>query len=66
MHAYLDCLYSILQHLITQSEIKEAQDSFEDLHVSISADTYEKIDAAVALIELLLTPVSVSSPRLLL
>ncbi|KAH7653349.1 splicing factor 1 protein [Dioscorea alata] len=46
------------KHLITQSEIKEAQDSFEDLHVSISADTYEKIDAAVALIELLLTPVS--------
>ncbi|KAM0950098.1 putative K domain, type 1 superfamily protein [Dioscorea sansibarensis] len=46
------------KHLITQSEIKDAQDSFEDLHVIISADAYEKIDAAVALIELLLTPVS--------
>ncbi|KAJ0974374.1 hypothetical protein J5N97_016339 [Dioscorea zingiberensis] len=46
------------KHVITQSEIKEAQDSFKDLYVSVLADTYEKIDAAVALIELLLTPVS--------
>lgn len=29
----------------------------EDLHVHISADTYEKIDAAIALLDLLMTPV---------
>ncbi|KAK8947395.1 hypothetical protein KSP39_PZI006562 [Platanthera zijinensis] len=43
---------------ITKSDISEAQDVYEDLYVHVSADTYEKVDTAVALIELLLTPVS--------
>ena len=37
------------------------QNLYEELYVHVSADTYEKVDAAVALIELLVTPVSVSS-----
>lgn len=32
--------------------------AYEELHVHVSSDTHEKVDAAVALIELLLTPVS--------
>lgn len=43
---------------ITKSDISEAQVAYEDLYVHLSADTYEKVDTAVALIELLLTPVS--------
>lgn len=43
------------------SEEPETNTSYEELHVHVSADTYEKVDAAVALIELLITPVSVSS-----
>lgn len=43
---------------LTQSDIVEAQCSYEDLYVNVTADTYEKVDAAVALIELLVTPVS--------
>ncbi|XP_072968127.1 uncharacterized protein [Typha angustifolia] len=46
---------------ITHSDIHEAQDAYEDLYIIVSADTYEKVDAAVALLELLLTPVSGSS-----
>ncbi|XP_008803653.2 proline-rich protein 36-like isoform X2 [Phoenix dactylifera] len=46
---------------ITQSDLPEAQGAYEELYVNVSADTYEKVDAAVALIELLLTPVSGSS-----
>ncbi|XP_062191758.1 branchpoint-bridging protein-like [Phragmites australis] len=42
-------------------EIDEAQAAYEDLHINVSADSYDKVDAAVALIELLLTPVSVKS-----
>lgn len=30
------------------------------MYVQVSADTYEKVDAAVSLIELLVNPVSVS------
>lgn len=37
---------------------KEVDGAFEDLHVHITADTYEKVDAAVAIIEPLLTPIS--------
>jgi len=33
----------------------------DDLHVHITADCIEKVDAAVALIEPLLTPVDVSN-----
>ncbi|KAI0510164.1 hypothetical protein KFK09_010764 [Dendrobium nobile] len=43
---------------ITKSDISDAHEAYDDLHVHVSADTYEKVDAAVALIELLLTPVS--------
>lgn len=35
--------------------------AFEEMHVQVSAETYEKVDAAVALIELLVTPASVST-----
>lgn len=38
---------------------KEIDGSFEELHVHISADSFEKVDAAVAIIEPLLTPVDV-------
>ncbi|KAK1303125.1 hypothetical protein QJS10_CPB11g02299 [Acorus calamus] len=43
---------------ITQLDSEESQGAFEDIYVNISADTFEKVDAAVALIELLVTPVS--------
>ncbi|XP_020583132.1 proline-rich extensin-like protein EPR1 isoform X2 [Phalaenopsis equestris] len=43
---------------ITKSDISEAPDAYDDIYVLVSADTYEKVDTAVALIELLLTPVS--------
>ncbi|XP_010935503.1 uncharacterized protein [Elaeis guineensis] len=49
------------KHQITQSDLPEAQGAYEELYVNVSADTYEKVDAAIALIELLLTPVSGSS-----
>jgi hypothetical protein len=39
---------------------KKVETVNEDLHVHISADTYEKIDAAIALLDLLMTPVDVS------
>lgn len=45
---------------INSSEGNEAPGAFEELYVQISADTYEKVDAAVALIEMLVTPVSVN------
>lgn len=35
--------------------------NYEEMYVQVSAETYEKVDAAVALIELLVTPVSVST-----
>ncbi|KAL2652141.1 hypothetical protein R1flu_020269 [Riccia fluitans] len=38
-------------------DAKEAEGAFEDLHVHITADSVEKVDAAVALVEPLLTPV---------
>ncbi|KAK9170533.1 hypothetical protein Syun_002673 [Stephania yunnanensis] len=43
---------------IIVSDGNEAQISYDELYVHIVADTYEKVDAAVALIELLVTPVS--------
>ncbi|PIN10962.1 Splicing factor 1/branch point binding protein (RRM superfamily) [Handroanthus impetiginosus] len=45
---------------VTPTDGKEAENAYEDLYVHVSADTYEKVDAAVALIELLVTPVSVN------
>lgn len=46
---------------LTSSEEKENQNAYEELYILVSADTYEKVDAAVSLIELLVNPVSVSS-----
>ncbi|CAN4114102.1 unnamed protein product [Withania somnifera] len=34
--------------------------AYEEMYVQVSAETYDKVDAAVALIELLVTPVSVT------
>ncbi|KAI3450880.1 hypothetical protein Pfo_007545 [Paulownia fortunei] len=45
---------------LTPTDGKEIENAYEDLYVHVSADTFEKIDAAVALIELLLTRVSVN------
>ncbi|CAA7399134.1 unnamed protein product [Spirodela intermedia] len=42
---------------ITRSDAAEAQGIYDDLYVHILADTYEKVDAAVSLVELLVTPV---------
>lgn len=49
-----------VQKEITHSDGDDAQADYEELYVHISAETFEKVDAAVALIELLVTPVSVS------
>ncbi|CAD6246399.1 unnamed protein product [Miscanthus lutarioriparius] len=46
---------------IRHQDINEAQDAYEDLYINVSADSYDKVDAAVVLIELLLAPVSVKS-----
>ncbi|OVA14965.1 K Homology domain [Macleaya cordata] len=46
---------------ITSSDGNEVQSAFEELYVHVSADTFEKVDAAVALIELLVAPVSGNS-----
>lgn len=45
---------------VTTPDGNETCGSYDELHIHVSADTYEKIDAAVALIELLVTPVSTS------
>ncbi|XP_028076535.1 extensin isoform X2 [Camellia sinensis] len=45
---------------ITPSDGNEALVAYAELYVHISADTYEKVDAAVSLIELLVTPVPVN------
>jgi hypothetical protein len=45
---------------IGHRDIKDAEGAFEDLHVHITADTIEKVEAAVGLIEPLLAPVDVS------
>lgn len=42
-----------------------AEGAYDDLHVHITADCIEKVDAAVALIEPLLTPVDVSHLNLM-
>ncbi|KAL5659820.1 hypothetical protein ACJX0J_026945, partial [Zea mays] len=43
---------------IRHQDINETQDAYEDLYINVSADSYDKVDAAVVLIELLLAPVS--------
>lgn len=40
--------------------MNETHLAYEELHVHVSAETFEKVDEAVALIELLITSVSVS------
>ncbi|EPS72819.1 hypothetical protein M569_01939, partial [Genlisea aurea] len=49
---------------ITAADGKDASAvaAYEDLYVHVSADAFEKLDAAVALVELLLTPVSGNNP----
>ncbi|KAG6436483.1 hypothetical protein SASPL_101383 [Salvia splendens] len=44
---------------ITSNE-KEIDNAYEDMYVNIAADTHEKVDSAVALIELLITSVSMN------
>ncbi|KAF7102267.1 hypothetical protein CFC21_103427 [Triticum aestivum] len=46
---------------VRQPDIHEAQAAYGDIYIHVSADSYDKVDAAVALIEMLLTPVSVNS-----
>ncbi|XP_073141727.1 uncharacterized protein [Henckelia pumila] len=46
---------------VSATDARETVSSYEDLYVHVSADTFEKVDAAVALIELLVTPVSVNA-----
>lgn len=46
-----------------QSEIKpgiNVQCSYEEMHVNISADSFDKVDAAISIIELLISSVTVS------
>ncbi|KAJ7535420.1 hypothetical protein O6H91_12G032400 [Diphasiastrum complanatum] len=43
---------------VVRREGKEAEAAYEDLHVYISADSIEKVDAAVALIQPLLDPLN--------
>ncbi|XP_059628820.1 uncharacterized protein LOC132271449 [Cornus florida] len=45
---------------ITSSDGNEIHGAYHELYVRVSADAYGKVDAAVALIELLVTPVSVN------
>ncbi|KAI3960291.1 hypothetical protein MKW98_017015 [Papaver atlanticum] len=42
---------------ITSSDGNDVQNAYEELYVHVLADTFEKIDAAVSLIELLISPV---------
>jgi len=53
-------LFCHAQSEIRHQDINEVQDAYEDLYINVSADSYDKVDAAVVLIELLLAPVSVS------
>ncbi|CAL4885532.1 unnamed protein product [Urochloa decumbens] len=46
---------------VHHQDINEARAAYEDLYINVSADSYDKVDAAVALIELLLAPVSSTS-----
>ncbi|KAL2557130.1 RNA-binding KH domain-containing protein [Forsythia ovata] len=45
---------------VTSSDGKETHGAYEELYIHVSADTYEKVDAAVSLIELLVNPVSMN------
>jgi len=54
----------IFQVEISPSDGNETQVAYEELSVLVTADTFEKVDAAVVLIELLITSVSVSFTEL--
>ncbi|KAL1544622.1 splicing factor 1-like [Salvia divinorum] len=45
---------------ITSDEKEIIDNAYEDMYVNIAADTHEKVDSAVALIELLITSVSMN------
>ncbi|CAA2992287.1 splicing factor 1 [Olea europaea subsp. europaea] len=45
---------------VASSDGKETPGAYDELHIHVSADTYEKVDAAVSLIELLVNPVSMN------
>lgn len=51
-----------MQREITEADIQEAQTTYEDIYIDVSADTYDKVDAAVALLETLLTSVMLPLP----
>lgn len=57
---FLSSYSGLLQVEISTSD-GNVQGAYEELYINISADTYEKVDAAADLIELLVTSVSVSS-----
>lgn len=46
---------------IKLSDGNETHSGYEELYVHVSAETYEKVDVAVSLIELVVTPVSVNN-----
>jgi splicing factor 1 len=46
---------------LSPSDENEIQKSWQELYFQISSDTYEKVDAAIAVVELLMSSVSVSS-----
>lgn len=46
---------------ITSSDGNESHGDYEELYVLVTAETYEKVDAAISLIELLVTPVLANS-----
>lgn len=52
---------SNLQVELSPSDENKIQTSWQELYFQISSDTYEKVDAAIAVIELLISSVSVSS-----
>ncbi|KAG2308481.1 hypothetical protein Bca52824_028229 [Brassica carinata] len=45
---------------LSPSDEHEVQTFWEELYFQISSDTYKKVDAAIAVIELLISSVSVS------
>ncbi|XP_015167128.1 uncharacterized protein [Solanum tuberosum] len=54
----LTCVLICPQVEVTSGETDSG--AYEEMHVQVSAETYEKVDAAVALIELLVTPASMT------
>nr|GMD13107.1 splicing factor 1 [Ipomoea batatas] len=46
---------------VTSADGNESCSSYQEMYVQVLADTYEKVDAAVSLIELLVNPVSVKA-----